>query len=586
MNKWLAFLAGSVSLMFPFATSGQQLLLDRGVRVEGLWCFPIVTDENEYVYIPNAARLSTNEQGNPEFSFIRYVMNLPNETGTEGAATLTTAAGGGVLHFLLLYETPENVAKAAEQALREKFGNDDLVLRGPIAFDDGRYVLVSSILNPDSGEKERKVLSTGKAPVIEGNKIALSFHLDRERTMLLMESFKMATPDISIMFEMKFHGLSEAYDAELYINWSEVRKSKSFEAGGSLYVISADVGIMVDELFRNNAIRLISRGSDASMEALLNNVYAKLLELMFRPVEPDSVPPDKRGDLADAVDVLVNQKGGPLSSRKTLGFGLYAGFQLKEMQSSGTSVLNFNHRASVDRHSFITFNIGDFYEQYGSNEKYFKPVNLDDPTYLQRDIEVKVDGALLEDFAKYINNVTVKIEKVQDGLNTVDEIVIDRDDFDKKNKLFKMKYGWKGSSDTPAERLAWLKYLYKTTWSFRGGGDYQTKWTETDAPMINLFAPYEKSLVQLEGDPDVLKVKGVRAVIVEIEYPFFDETKKVRIVYRPGQPLEEKNVQITLPAGHYDYHFTTTWILKGGNRITKEGKDSTGLIFIDEMPEG
>ena len=77
---------------------------------------------------------------------------------------------------------------------------------------------------------------------------------------------QMRTPDISIVFDMTFTGLNEAYDADLTINWSEVRNSQSFGAGGSVYFVGADVELAFDELRRNNAIKLRSSGSDAAME--------------------------------------------------------------------------------------------------------------------------------------------------------------------------------------------------------------------------------------------------------------------------------------------------------------------------------
>ena len=47
------------------------------------------------------------------------------------------------------------------------------------------------------------------------------------------------------------------------------------------------------------------------MEALLTTVYTKLLELMFRSVEPDRVPADQRGGLMNALNALVDSRGAP-----------------------------------------------------------------------------------------------------------------------------------------------------------------------------------------------------------------------------------------------------------------------------------
>jgi len=442
-------------------SSGQQLQIDRGVRTAGLWCFPLVTDSLKYVYLPNQAHLALDDNHDPQFSLVRYVINMPAESNA--AATITSAGGGAILHFLVLYDTPEETIAEAEAALREKFDNDEISIRGPIVFESGRYALVSSILNPADGSQERNLLAMGEAPVLEGSRIALSFEMDPQASTLLLESFKMATPDISLVFDMSFAGLTDAYEAELEIDWSEVKKSQAFEAGGSVYFVSAEVEFGFDELMRNNSIRLRSSGSDDAMEALLTTVYDKLLELMFRPVEPERVPEDQRGDLLDAFTALLDPKSGPLSSSKTTGFGLHAGYQLKEMKSEGKSVLFFNSRSLVKRHHYITFNIGDLYAHYGDDPRFFRTAVLDDPDFQQREIYVGVDGALVREFNRLINSVTVTLRKNhQGGEQTIQEVVVNRQTFSDSIGPLRMVYGSKADTN----RLNWLNYEYRTSWQF------------------------------------------------------------------------------------------------------------------------
>lgn len=569
----------------------QQILLDQGVRAAGLWCFPSFANPREYVYLPSSARLATDDSGHPQFSFVRYVTVAAKpvvagpgtDTAGSDAHTITDAEGGGILHFLVLLDTPQTMVDEAQAELRKRLKDKEVVLRGPIIFQDGRYALVSSILNPASATPERKLLATGRAPVLEGNRLALSFDLKPQESTLLLQSFRMNTPDVSLVFDMSLQGLSEAYDADLLINWSEVHDSKAFGAGGSVYFISADVKAAFDELQRTNAIQLRSRGSDEAMEGLLNTVYSKLLDLLFRPVEPEKVPPDKQGGLMQAVNALINPDGGALSSRNTTGFGAYVGYQLKEMKSSGTSTLNFNHRAAVERHSFITFNIGEFYKQFGKDENYFRDVNLADPMFLQRDVHVKLDGALLPDFDRYINTVTVTMRKEhQNGQQTLREVVLNRQSVADSAGELRLPYGWNGDQD----RQAWLQYDYRTRWSFKGGGFYETEWKRVDAPMIDVFVPYERRVVQFVGNNADLIRRGVRAVVVQVEYPFFSETRRHQVVVRPDKATEEPQLQITLPLGQFDYAYTITWQLTNGRRVTARRRDSTGLVFLDELPDG
>jgi hypothetical protein len=569
----------------------QQILLDQGMRVGGLWCFPSFANAREYVYLPYSARLAADDAGRPQFSFVRYVITAPSSAATgqdtdrvaSDGHTIIDADGGGILHFLVLLDTPQSMVDDAQAELRKKLKDKDIVLRGPLVFQDGRYLLVSSIVNPASATAERKLLASGRAPVLEGNRLALSFDLKPQEATLLTQSFRMNTPDVSLVFDMSFLGLSEAYDADLLIDWSEVHNSKAFGAGGSVYFVSADVKSAFDELRRTNAIQLHSRGSDSAMEGLLTSVYTKLLDLLFRPVEPEKVPPDKRGGLMETITALTDPENGPLSSRKTTGFGAYVGYQLKEMKSSGTSTLNFNHRASVERHSVITFNIGDFYKRFGKDENYFRDVNLADPMFQQREVHVKLDGALLPDFDRYINTVTVTMRKEhQNGQHTLREVVLNRQSITDSAGGFRMSYGWNGDQD----RQAWLQYDYRTRWSFKGGGTYETEWKRLDAPMIDVFVPYERRVVQLVGNKEDLQRKGVRAVVVQVEYPFFSERRRHQLVVRPDKQTDEPQVPITLPLGQFDYEYTITWQMTNDRRLTAHRRDSTGLVFIDELPDG
>lgn len=575
----LLIAAVATVLLSATGASAQQIMIDRGVQAAGLWCFPLVTEPDTYVYLPSAARLATDDTGRPKFSFVRYAESAqPSGSGPE---SVRQAGGGGILTFLVLIETPASTVADALRVLREKVKKNDVTLRGPIVFAQGRYALVSSVLVKPDAPPERRVLTVGQAPVLEGNALAFSFALDTDQATLLRKSFEMRTPDVSIVFDMTFAGLSEAYDAALTIDWSEVRRSQSFGAGGSVYFVGADVEAAFDDMRRTNAIKLRSSGTDASMEGLLNTVYAKLLELMFRPVEPERVAPESRGGLMDALTAIASNNGA-LGSRKTTGFGLNVAYQLKDLRSSGLSTLDFNHRASVERHSFITFNIGDLYQRSGRDASYFRDVALDDPTFRQREVQVGIDGALLPEFEKSINGVTVTLRKRHPNgeEETPRELVLDKQAIQKSPSGYRLAYGWNGDDD----RAAWLQYEFRTHWSFRGGGAHETGWTTADAPMIDLFAPYERRVVQIVGDMDALKKQQVRAVIVDVIYPFFGERRRQSVVVRPDQPGEEPRIEITLPLGQQQYDYVITWQLEGNRRQTTKGQDATGVVFIDELP--
>lgn len=558
-------------------SDAQQIQIDRGIRAAGLWCFPLLSDSLTYLYLPDFAFLAKTEKGGPQFSFMRYVDNTAPSAGS--ASTITEAAGGAILHFLVEYSTPPDSVVAARQYLRDLLGIDEIKVRGPVIFEKGSYSLVSSILSP-GGQKSTSLLALGEAPVLEGSKIALSFELTPKNSKILLESFQMPTPDISLAFDFSFSGLTDAYHAELLIDWNEVHESMAFEAGGSVYFISAEVKEAFDKLRRDNAIKLTTYGEDENMDALLNTVYDKLLNLLFAPVKPESVPEDKKGGLTDALSSLTDAAKGLLGKGKSTGFGLHGGYQLKEMKSEGTSKLNFNSRSTVTRHHYIVFNIGNIYQKYGKDENYFRTVNIFDPDFSQREVHVSVDGSLEPEFTKFINNVTVTLRKKhQGGDETLKELYVDRNTLVKSSGQLVMTYG----SIKDTNRLKWLDYDYKTTWQFMKGGSYSTDWVTQSASIINLFAPYERRSIDVMGDDAVLRQNKIRSVIVELSYNFFGETRKSKLVIMTDEPVSDKFFEITQPQNEYDYSYSIKWIRQDGQQINKSFTDNSGIIFIDNL---
>lgn len=565
----MTFVCGSVMAQLP--------LIDRGVQVNGLWCFPLYGDTLHYVYLPFEADLAKHPDNTPKFSYMRYVMNNPTAS-VGSSSSIAEADGGAILNFLVLYKTPDELISDTQKLLRERLKNDSIKIRGPIVLDKGRYSLVSSLVTGDSLVQKRQLLSVGNAPVFENSSIALSFGLTPHTSKIMMENFKMNTPDLSLVFDMEFSGLTEDYDAELEINWTDVKKHQGFNAGGSIYFVSADVKVAFDELFKQQAVKLKVVGNNANLEGLLNTVYEKLLALLFEPVQPEQLPVSQGGNMIAALAESLGPNG-ILSSRNTTGFGVNVGYQLKEMKTSGISKLRFKGRSTVQRHHYITFNIGDLYKKYGTNKAVFYDAPLNDATFQQRSVMVGIDGDLEEEFDKMLNSVTVILAKDHVGGEiTTQNIVVTSRLAKEKNKIPLLVYGY--HRDT----TKWLEYKHRTIWQFRGGATYESDWKTQDASMINLYVPYKRKLIALEGDLQSLEQKGIRALSVQIEYPFFSELKTDRITVRTNESLKDKGFSITQPNYQDDIRYNITWVTARGEKIEQSGKDKIGIIFVDEIP--
>ncbi|HQX95281.1 MAG: hypothetical protein IPH34_12870 [Chitinophagaceae bacterium] len=574
--KWFVLALFSTLSQVSWA---QQIAIDRGLKLEGIWCFPLVTDSNQYLFLPDQSMLGTNNKNEPQFSFIRYVNpTAVSNSGTDNS--LVDAGGGGVLHFLVTYNTDEKKIAKAQERLREKLNNDEAQIKGPIIFKEGRYALISSIINPDNGQSEKKLLAMGAAPVLQGSKIALSFELDPQRSKLLLESFKTNTPDVSIVFDLTFSGLLDAYNAKMTVDWAEVQKYEKIGGGVQIYFVSAELEKIYEELRRTSAIKLDVVGEDSRMQKIVDEAYAKVTEMMFQRVQPEQVPATDQNSLAGMLGSVLGSSGGG-GSGSGFPLGAHFGYKRKDIKMSGKSVLDFSSRNATERHHYITFNMGDLFKKYGADSNYFRTISLYDPEFQIRQIFVGIDGSIIPEFEKMINNVTITLRKKhQNGSSTFKEVIIKKGTLE-SNKELMMTYNSVGDLD----REKWLQYEYKAQFNFLGGKTYQTDWKQQSNSMINIFVPYIRKIIKVDAEQEVLVQKNVRAITVKIDYPFLGDIHTKEFTVRPGEDLTKKSFEVTLPNGQYDYKYNIRWRFKNNTERIYNGVNDTEILFIDNIPD-
>src|SRR5207244_12766794 len=107
-------LAIAVALAWVAPPSAQQILLDKPVRAGELVCFPDLNDPLVYYYVNDKPHLSMDENGKPQFSFLRYVENV--RSGADQAEA-REGEGGGIVHAVVALSVTEEQIAAAQRAL-------------------------------------------------------------------------------------------------------------------------------------------------------------------------------------------------------------------------------------------------------------------------------------------------------------------------------------------------------------------------------------------------------------------------------------------------------------------------------------
>jgi hypothetical protein len=286
-------------------------------------------------------------------------------------------------------------------------------------------------------------------------------------------------------------------------------------------------------------------------------------------------------------------KSGSTKGRKTYdqkgaksnppAFSLMAAYRVKKFKTSGTFSFSFNKKALDKQAITMAYNVGDFYRRYGSDPAIFREVNIDDPVYKQREIIVFLDGQDKDAFTKYINYVTVSLRKRhQNGQLTIDEVRIDRNNFNEEGNIFRMLYGWKGDSD----RERWLNYQYKTTWSYHGGHTYESDWMDTSDFNITASPPHGYRTIKLEADPDILRDEGVRLTTITFYYSVLGkEMSPIQVSMRTNADELSAVIEYFHDVGVFDYEYELKWRVQGQYITSGRLMGDEDFIFIDEFQQ-
>ena len=907
--------------IFTGSADCQEINLDKMKKVGDLVCYQSLKDLTIWYYLPDQPRLAM-KNGKPQFSFMKY-----SRTQKTGKAGTNVAQGGGIVHFLVTYGTSKDRVAAAQRRLEEQ--QPDARIEGPIVYRKGSFALITSF-QQDQQTLVRTV-AVGKAPLMEGQKAAVSMALSREGAELLWESFKGDTPDISLVFDMEFVGVREPYEATIEADWARVSKHKRLKAGMKYSWFGADVDMLFQELRQDGAIKITTKGENASMDRIVESANAKLLQVMFDPAPVDDLsraaaekdsysslnqamkmlkedraadkkPATKKATslnlnspgfsqlIAAVLDIMISDahaadnsssvvqtsdikalpplpededdgsvkltteqkdklrqllvqgqnfyrgeqyqatidsfkefnqnyldfKGKPsgeilfnigvcymklsqyeqasntfrhaaavfgdhtkdgqdcvkkaeeaerhinagtelgnqgstvevqknsdpkpqaavtsasdaynnarrldeaakqagytqkvtreaidaydayvntysptgsrakeiegrlrsLNSRleeakqeealragvsgsdnklteskalapvpsgtasgssaasagaatgaaagaetkmpvpppvptsstsaaktstasaaaakkpsvsnavkkaaaKKPSFSLVASYQMKNIKRSGKMVYQMNHFRSETQGFTMTENIGSLYRRYGNDSRIFKAVTIDDAVFKQREILVTLDGQDTATFTKYMNFVTVKMEKNhQSGETTNDEVVITPEIFNQSNNSFSLNYGYKGDTN----RDQWLDYQYQVIWSFHGGFEIRSEWNKANSPMLALYPPYRYRGLTIEGEGEQLQAAKVRHAVITVNSQIEGKQITTQATIKNQGPAPALHLDIPEGLNGQPGEVSIIWFLKGGKKVTSSPQKLEGdIIYWDELPEG
>ena len=541
------------------AKGGLTEALDaRRNHLRGQYLWPLKSGpEKHYYYLPPPPRVARDATGRPQFLFMKFTSDKDKAHG---------GVAGGILHFLTEYGLSTQQETELKQKVAAVIPGAKVMGAVPMEMGEGEstFRVISATLS-DTGLTQR-VVSSGKAPLMPGQKVAAAARLDPAGAVLLEESLKRPTSDISVEFDLAFTSFLPAFDGTITFDWERFKSHiddwkmkyrdrkdcKWWIFGCHHHYTTDEIREIYDMMCENETIRIEwTEGiADERLEAI-RQAFFKFMETSF--FERTAAGFGEEGGEEDKK--LTEGMTTPEQRGSTTDFNRYVA---KSEDSYKNKTITMRVTLPVKQPYVTVGNIsGQWYRKAkGDYPELFAEVNVDDPFFQQRKVVFNLDLDAVEIFDQAINFVTVEVRKQRPG---------GRDFHDS----FTINKQWIGASG-PTATVTYAKmrddspevFDYLVRWSLRGGIEWpgQPSWIKGNWEGVTLAPPVIPLKIEAEADLEELKGLDIARAVVEVRYTQFGktvtDTRALQVSVAKGEPVASLLIFRDRDKGDWDYRVT------------------------------
>lgn len=537
-------------------------------------CFPAATKDpskvsKNWYYLPTNPRIATDKDGTPKFSMVRFVTDKSKEQG---------GVDGAILHFMVEYGLTKKQKKEVAKLLKKQVKGAKL--KGAVPLEQGAegssFQVVSATLN-DKGFSST-LITSGKAPVMEGQKVAVAARLDQYGATLLAKSMENPTTDISVVFDLQYVVKLPAYDVTVTINYdqyhvisseSEQTRDKTSKKSSvwtpkmwnvfhrtkkkTSSLTETEKTEIVDFLQETGVVKFdyIQHVPDADKEIVESGLHKLVMESFFEMQNRLGTPSEEDGDEEVSEEEKARRAARAKAAAKVNHYK-YTAAKQKTITRKSSQVLSLKKViARYEPHQMVG-NIGTWYNKYKDNPKLFSEVNLDDPFFQRSEVRFVIDNEAYDIFEQMVNYATVKVRVSRKGQRPfIDQVTIDKKYLEKNGQTAMLSYARMGDDAQSFE--------YAAQWSLRGGHLYpkQPRWKRGQLMAVTLAAPVEPHTIEAESDLDELEELDIARVSVELRYKrfgkVFEDKKGLALSPAVGEPIMAKTIYIDSDSNKLEY---------------------------------
>jgi len=512
---------------------------------------------NEYHYLPVNLRLSTTPDGTPEFLFVKYVTEERVEEG---------GVAGGLVHFLMEWGLTLEQETELRTKLEDEYNGAELMGAVKLLPEDesGSFQIVSATMSDQ--EMTPSLVTSGKAPLIPGGKVASAARLNEHGAQLLATTLDetASIADVSIVLNFNYSTQCPAARGRIIYDWSKYEEHyDSLEANyerkvsgrrktkflgitlwsSPTYQYSYDEMREQYDFLRENEIVTIEFDefvADERVAAIREAFFQYFLNQFSEPVRDEVPPPVSDQEKEKTPNIRYGTK---YTYKQTF---LQRSFKKKRQ------VVELNYRMAIKWPFQLVGNLASWYDGVRDNERCVASVNLNDPFYQHRDIRFILDLDAEDMFGDIVNYVTVNVKKKRNppDRNYENHLTFNRDTVASGGISQALTYA--RGSDTNAD-----VYEYKSQWSLRGGRRWPENpaWAKGEWEGVTLAAPVKPRTIEVEATLQDLIDNNITRVTAQIHYEQFGEELEDNIHVSParGEPLVAKKIYIDKNMRGYVY---------------------------------
>jgi hypothetical protein len=556
----------------------------------------------KYYYLPTNLRLSQKTDGTPQFLFLKYTTEATEAQG---------GVQGGLIHFLMEWGLTAKQEKDLDAKVKKLNRNAKVMGAVPLEHDEqnpGFEITSATLKDTGEGGLTRTLVTSGKAPLMEGGKAAVAARLTRYGAETLAATFEKTSSitDVSITLNYNYTVQVQGAKGTITFHWDKLQRDydslnaeyKKIQTGTNRKVIkvfgitiyersSPEYTYSYDEM--REQYKLLEDHQIIEMKfeegRVASDKIDKIREVFFQYFLNSMAQPDQSGQSEALPPSAESEEGGDKSVPEDVRGGKnyhYNQTSIQQAFSQGSRSMSLDYRMAYRQPVQLTGNLTSWYNAVRDNPRCVASVNLNDPFFQHRDIRFILDLDAKDIFDEAVNYVTVNVRKQRNaGRPFEDHVTIDAKYLADNGLTAVVTYA-RGNDSNPD------LYEYQTQWSLRGGHIFPADppWTKGSWEGVTLAPPVMPRKIELEGDLDELKASDIARVTAQIRYYQFGQEAEANIHLSASQddPLSSQRIFTDRNSRGYAYRLIFNHKRQGKFATPWEAKINDDYVYAT-IPE-